>query len=279
MKLSWNKKKKIGIALGGGGVRGLAHITILEVLDELGVTPCCVAGTSMGAIVGVLYCSGLKTEVIKKDLLAEGKKRLNFPGLEEVKDLLKWFQFVTPGDYGKSLFRADKFVDYLLGRVKHLKFEELQIPLKIISADFWKREQVVMEKGDLFQAIQASMAVPGIFAPVQYEGKLLVDGGVVNPVPWDILPRDCDIRIAVEVTGRRTGTSAKTPFITDIVFNSFEAIEQNLNRIKREKDPPDIYIEPELTDIGIFDFHKTSRVFEQTEDSKVRFRNELKKLL
>ena len=260
MKLPWKKDMKIGVALGGGGVRGLAHIALLEVFDEMGITPCCIAGTSMGAVIGVLYSSGIKAEVIRKELLTEGRRRINFPGFDEFQDLLKWIQFVKPGVYGRSLFRADKFIDYLLGRIKSLKFEELKIPLKVVAADFWKREQVVFSSGSLQEAIKASMAVPGVFAPVQYKDKLLVDGGIVNPVPWDVLPDDCDIRIAIEVTGTRTGTPASKPFISDILFNSFEAIEHNLNRVKREMDPPDIYIEPVLPDIDIFDFHKTSNV-------------------
>ena len=279
MRLPWRKKLRVGIALGGGGVRGRAHIPVLQVLDDMGITPACVAGTSMGAIIGVLYCGGMTAAEIREELLGAGQRRLRFPRLLKGHELLKWLQFVLPDLDGRSLFRADKFLDYLFQRIQSFRFEELKIPLQVVAADFWAREPVVFRSGDLLTAVQASMAVPGVFAPVLRDGRLLVDGGMVNPVPWDILTGDCDMTIAVEVTGRRITSRKDRPSITELLFNTYETAEQNLNRLKKSLSPPDIYVAPELTNIGMLEFHKVDQVFRQTESACAQLRKDLEKLL
>jgi len=280
MKLPWRKKPRIGLALGGGGVRGLAHIPVLQVLDDMGITPACVAGTSMGAIIGVLYCGGMKAVEIREELLGAGQRHFRLPGVLKGHEILKWLQFVMPDLDGRSLFRADKFLEYLFRRIQSFGFEELKIPMQVVAADFWAREAVVLSSGDLVTAVQASMAVPGVFAPVLRDGRLLVDGGMVNPVPWDILSDDCDVTIAVEATGQRVMTRKDSrPSLTDLLFNTFETAEQNLNRLKRRLSPPDIYIAPELTNIGMLEFSKVDQVFRRTESACAQLRKALEKML
>ena len=197
--------KKIGIALGGGGAKGLSHVLMLEVLDEFGITPHRIAGTSIGAIAGVLYASGLTGKAIRENIEQMSlTEEDSFTDAFKKKDVFKWLQFIDIGWKEGGLLSADAFLDHLMEQVKATDFEELAIPLSVVAADFWDRNQVEFHTGDLRTAVHASIAIPGIFNPVVIDKQVLVDGGVVNPVPYDLLLNDCEITIAIDVMGSRT---------------------------------------------------------------------------
>ncbi len=197
---------RIGLALGGGGAKGLAHIPILEVLDELGVRPSAIAGTSIGAVIGALYASGVKGREIREGIhemvFSEGKgehRALDLPrGLRQILDLIDL-------DLGSGgLLRGEKFLERIYEDVRARSFEELQTPLKVVATEFWTREEVVFESGELLPAVRASMSLPVLFSPVVRGHRVLMDGGAVNPVPYDLLLDECDFTIAVDVAGSRT---------------------------------------------------------------------------
>jgi NTE family protein len=191
---------RIGIALGGGGARGLAHILMLEVLDELGIVPHRIAGTSIGAIIGLLYASGRSARDIRGllDQLTVAQNESWFEALTDTNGL-RWLGFLSPEFSRGGLLNPDGFLAYLKEMVGVERFDQLKLPLMMVATDFWKREEVILDSGPLIPAVQASMALPGVFAPVTLDGRLLVDGGLVNPVPYDLLGDDCDITIAVNV--------------------------------------------------------------------------------
>ena len=267
---------KIGIALGGGGARGLAHIPILEVFEELGLQPVCVAGTSIGAILGVLYCSGIPPSQIRHKLTEvslSGEER--WRDLLGKREILKWLD-ITRFQFDRSaLLRSDRVMDILFSDVGPRRFEDLHTPLKIVATDFWAREPVVLDRGELIPALKASMAVPGVFPPVEIEGRLLVDGGMVNPVPYDLLPPECDITIAVDVAGRRTSSSDETPSMADLVFNAFQIAARSIVHEKLCRVKPDIYVEPDIEDIRLLEFYKAAQVFRQAQPAKEQFKREL----
>jgi NTE family protein len=267
---------KIGIALGGGGAKGLAHILILEVLEELGLRPVCVAGTSIGALLGVLYCSGIPPSQTRRQMT-----EASLSGDESLRDLLgkreilKWLDFARFQFDGSALLRSDRVMDVLFSDLEPRRFEDLQTPLKIVATDFWAREPVVLDRGELIPALKASMAVPGVFPPVEIEGRLLVDGGMVNPVPYDLLPRECDITIAVDVAGKRTPSSDGIPSMADLVFNAFQIAARSIVREKLCRVQPDIYVEPDIEDIRLLEFYKAAQVFRQAQPAKEQFKREL----
>jgi len=272
--------KKVGIALGGGGVRGFAHVAMLEVIDELEVTPYCLAGTSMGAMIGALYASGLSAGQITKDLskVVASEKASNRISLTKFVKQMMELADLSLGHGG--LFKGEKIVNSLIERMDHVTtFEELKIPLKIVAADFWRREEVVFDSGELGPAIRASMAFPVIFAPVRHQGRLLVDGGTVNPVPYDLLARECDITIAIDVMGVRSKHGAESPSLNETLANVFQIAQQSILTERRKRIEPDIYIRPEIEDIETMEFHKIMSVREQAMAAQKQLREELERLL
>jgi len=271
--------QKIGLALGGGGAKGLAHIALLEVLDEFGIRPHCIAGTSIGAIIGVLYASGHPAREIREQI-----ERFSFKDGESLGDLLgrrdelfKWLDIINLNWGGNALLNADTFLEQLMEHTLGTRFDDLQIPLKVVAADFWQREQVVLESGELKPAIQASMALPGVFNPVVLGKQVLVDGGAVNPVPFDLLD-DCDLVIGVNVMGTRTESADLVPSMTEAVFNTFQIMQASILRHKLRHNPPDIFISPDIVDIQMLEFYKSEQVFEQAQSACEELRQRLTQL-
>lgn len=272
--------KKVGIALGGGGAKGLCHVLMLEVLDELGIKPHGIAGTSIGAIAGVLYASGLDGKSIRENI--EQMSLMEKDSLGDAltkKDVLKWLKFIDIGWKEGGLLSADTFLDHLMEEVKATDFEELKIPLNIVAADFWNRNQVVFHAGDLRTAVNASMAIPGIFNPVVIDEQVLVDGGVVNPVPYDLLLDECDITVAIDVMGTRTESKELIPSFSESIFNSFQIMQKSILKQKIAARPPDIYIAPEIVDIQMLEFYKAEEIFKQAQSAGDQLKRELEKLL
>ncbi len=212
-------RPKIGLALGGGGARGAAHIGVLRVLEEQGVPVDFVAGTSMGAVVGGLYASGLSPDEIEKaltsvdwnDTLSDrtAYKELTYRRKEDENRYLTSFE---AGLRGRRLalpsgLQSAQKVRFLLQtnllHVAHVRdFSQLPIPFQAVAADIETGEAVVLDSGDLAEAIRASISIPGVFSPMEIDGKLLVDGGIANNVPVDVVrAMGADIVIAVDVGG------------------------------------------------------------------------------
>lgn len=273
--------KKLGIALGGGGAKGVAHILMLEALEELGWQPYCISGTSIGAIIGALYASGNSAKGLRDDLTAASFSE-DGSFFDDIfnKDLSRWWDMLDLNFGGKGLLDAREFLARLHSKLKVSTFEELEVPLRIVAADFWEREQIVFDSGRLLPAVHASMALPGVFQPVQINGRVLIDGGVVNPVPFDALPEACDVVVAVDVIGQRELNEADPlPSFGDAIFNTVQIFEKSIVREKLRQRAPTIYIEPEITDIKVLEFFKAADVFRQAEPAKQKLKNELEKLL
>lgn len=263
-------KPSIGLALGSGGASGLAHIAMLEVFDEQGIRPAHISGTSIGAVVGGLYAAGLSGKDIRA-LFAEfdGEgfdfiRQLNNSGLG-LGDLLD-----TAFSEGGAMDPSG-VIDYLAGQVEVRRFDELRIPLSIVATDFWTGEAVVIEEGDIFEAIKASMAVPGLFKPMERGDRLLVDGGLSNPLPFDLLMGRHDIVIAVDVTGERR-RGEEPAGMSDLLFKTFEIMQQSIIRQMRMDQEPDLYLEPDAGDIQLLHFNRLSEILEMAEPAAAELR-------
>ena len=271
--------KKVGIALGGGGARGLAHIVMLSVLDDFGVRPQVIAGTSIGAVIGAFYAGGLSAARIREEIAY----LTSFPeSLEDVfkeRRLFGWFDFIDLRVTRNSILRIDKLLDRIDETIGISRLEDLPIPLKIVATDLWAHEEVVLDSGPLEEAVAASFAMPGIFKPVVREGRVLVDGGMVNPVPYDLIQDDCDIVIAVDVITPRRQKSKVGPSFTDTIFNAFQIAEKTIVRQKMNNRPPTIYIEPQIEDVLALEFHKAPKIYAQAERAREQLEVALEKAL
>ena len=272
---------KVGLALGGGGVRGLAHIPVLETLDELGIKPVAIAGTSMGSIIGALYASGRSGQEIRA--LVDGhiiKKGDRLSDVYRKKDqLIKWVKMFRPTTGSAGLVEANGLMGYLLDDLRVSTLEALPIPFKAVATDFYRCEPVVFSEGDLITAIRASISIPGVFVPVAHDGRILVDGGLTNQVPFDLLPDDCDVTIAVDVGPSWKSDETKPPSALDAVLGMFDIVVDQVVEAKLRERPPTIYLRPQLTGVRVLDFDKIETVFEQARPAMESLKAELKKRL
>ncbi len=266
----------IGLTLGGGGAKGFAHLPILEVFDELGLRPSAISGTSIGAILGALYASGMSAREITTVVQSFFPARSQL--LREIfqrRNANTFIQLLDPSFKPGSFFKGERVLDLLYRLMGTRDFAELNIPLKIVATDFWRHQEVVFEEGDLLYAIRASMAIPYVFAPVQTEDSIIVDGGLVNNLPFDHLPQDCDLKIAVDIAGDVSTPRNKAPGAFEAIFATYQIMMDALTQQKLKRLPLDIYVRPPIVDVELLEFHKALEVYRQGLAAKDKFRSEL----
>ena len=270
---------RIGLALGGGGAKGLAHIQMLEALDELGIRPHRIAGTSIGAIIGGLYAAGLSGKDIRaqvEQFFVDEKDAQE--KLFVLPKSLRWLDFIDPALAAGGLLSSNDFIDFLGEALPVHRFRDLKIPLKVVAAELLTGKTVVLESGKLLPALQASIAIPGVFPPVQLHGRDLVDGGVANPLPYDLLP-DCDIVIAVDVSGNRELEDGEELSFMGVLMQSFHTMSNNLVTEKLRRQRPQIYVRPNIRNVRVLEFYKARQVFEQSLPAKRQLVHDMKKAL
>jgi len=270
-------KRRIGVALGGGGARGLAHIPMLQVLDELGVRPHRIAGTSIGAVIGTLYAAGMSGQAIRDliDGLTVSRDESWLSALFE-QNVGRWWDFIEMQLGHGGLVDTAAFAAFILETAGVSRFGDLEIPLKMVAADLWERQQVVFERGNLGPALQATIAIPGLFSPVHHDGHVLVDGGLVNPVPYDLLFDDCEVVVAIDVAGRRSPMSTNGPGYFETVFNAMQLMQATIVREKLDCRPPDIYMRPSLDNIRVLEFNRVDEIYDQARPEAERLRRALR---
>ncbi len=267
-------RPKIGLVLSGGGARGLAHVGVLKVLQQLNVPVDYIAATSMGAIVGGLYASGMSPQVMEKQLEDVSWPTLlsDSPARSEVSFRRKEFEAAFPLGieigYRDGKVRTFKgalsgsnlelFLHELTRNVDNIdNFDQLPIPFRAVATNMVDGQQVVFDRGRLYQAMRASMSVPGMFAPVELDGRILGDGGLVNNLPVDIVrAMGADIVIAVNIG---------TPLMSRNQLSSLVGYASQMLNILTEQNvrtqlgalrPQDVLISPELGELTFLDFAK-----------------------
>ncbi len=265
---------RIGLALGGGSARGLAHILMLEALDELGAKPAIIAGTSMGAICGAAFATGMSA----KEIRAHFEESLSSRGA-----FFTRFAKKLPGGFS-SLWslRAPSVVDnvtlfeMLLPEAMRCDFAALKIPFIAIAADFYAMEQVVLDHGPLIPALAASCALPSLSRPVVIGERVLIDGGFVNPIPFDVIKDQADITIAVDVTGdTQRGSGTGVPGIFDAITGSTQLLFHSITREKLRYVAPDILVEPDVGRFAAMDYFKIPEIFAAAEPAKEALKRDL----
>lgn len=272
--------KKIGITFGAGGARGISHLLMIEALEELGIKPSIISGSSFGAIVGAFYAAGFTSKEMRDILnqLINPKRDSVFDFLLK-SDIAKLLTMFDPQFIKSGFIKGEKFQRFMESNLKVSKFEELSVPLRIVATDYWKKEEVVFDKGELIEPIKASYSLPGLFTPVKIKNRVLIDGGAVNPLPFDLIRNYCDITIAIDVTAVVAQSETGIPPTFDSVFTTYQTMQNSIIRERLKFLKPDIYIKPEIYDVRVFDFVKADSIFKQAKPAKKELKKQLGKIL
>lgn len=272
--------KKIGIAFGAGGARGIAHLLMIEALEELGIKPSVISGTSIGAVVGAFYAAGFNSKEMRETLnqLLNPKSDSVFDFLLR-SDIIKLISMFDPQFIKSGFIKGDKFQKFLESHLKISKFEDLEVPLKVSATDYWKKEEIVFEKGDLLAAVRASYSIPGLFTPIKIKNRILIDGGAVNPLPYDLIMKQCDTTIAIDVTPSYSTNVQEMPPTFDSVFTTYQIMQNSIIQEKMKFIRPDIYIKPKIFDVRVFDFAKAESILTQSASAKKELKKQLEKFL
>ena len=249
------------IAFGGGGARGLAHIHVIEALDELGIRPVAIAGSSIGAIMGAGMAAGMTVAEIHDYARSILGRRAQVAS--------RMWRGARPGTFGEVVrgglrvtqFDAERILKAFLPDAVPRTFAELGIPLKVTATDFFGHRLAVCNDGDLHSALAASAAIPAVFRPVLRDGRLLIDGGIYNPVPFDLLQGEADIVIAIDVVGAPSERDRKKrPNSMDLMFGASQLMMQSIIANKLMQRRPDILLRPRVSGYRVLDFLKIDAV-------------------
>lgn len=247
--------KKIGLALGGGGARGIAHIGVLNVLIEERIEPDYVVGCSMGAIIGAYYCLGLDLLEAEKEIKSFNKKK----AIKELFDI----------KMKSGLLGGKKAYKYLKKMLHDKSFDDLNKPFKTIATNLASGEEKIISEGDLVTAIQASMSVPGVFPPVEIDGQYYIDGGVSNPTPTDVVKNmGADVIIGVDLVMARD-IEIKNPNILNTIMQSYDIMRtQSIKSRLTFADKETILIKPDMRSlIEGFKFFKMEEFIKSGEEA------------
>jgi NTE family protein len=254
------------IAFGGGGARGLAHIHVIEALDELGIRPVAIAGSSIGALVGAGVASGMSGRDIHdyaRSILGTRAQVASRMWRARPGTLAEAME----GGFRFGQFNVERILKAFLPEVVPASFEELKIPLKVTATDYFGHKLAVFDSGELHSALAASAAIPAVFRPVMRDGRMLIDGGIYNPVPFDLVEGAADITIAVDVVGGPEEGS-KRPTSIDLMFGATQLLMQSIIANKLTQCRPDILIRPPVSRFRVLDFMKIDAVMAETEAVK-----------
>lgn len=263
----------LGVALGGGGMKGWAHVGVLAELERLGLRPGVVAGTSAGALIGAYYAAGYSIEEMKRFMREQRTAAL----------------FSLRFD-GQGLLSTESFHAYLADHLRDCTFADLEVPFYVIATDLRTGKEVVLREGSVVQAVLASSAIPGIFAPVEVGGRLLVDGGLCNNVPVsplvghgvrftlavrlhpeaDPLPGEPPSPAAPDPEAtrrvvslsmwterlRRTfrGAPGNVPNGFEVIGRALEIVMGQLAGYRLQAHPPDVLLTPDVGHVGMLSF-------------------------
>lgn len=251
--------QKIGLALGGGGARGLAHIGVLKVLAKAGIDIDMIAGSSMGSIIGACYALGKEMEEVEKIILEFTSKR-------------KIASLIDFGFSNGSVMKGKKSYDFLASYIGDATFAKSNIPFSVVATNLNSGEEKIFNRGKIMDAIKASSCVPGIFPPVKIGKDYFIDGGVVNPTPVDVVKEmGADVIIAVDLVMSKH-VNFENPSMFTTLMQSYEIIRNQAIKLKQKSSlARAIIIKPEarsLTDS--FKFHNIKKFIKSGEDATMK---------
>ncbi|MCH7408566.1 patatin-like phospholipase family protein [Belliella sp. DSM 111904] len=244
-------KQRIGLAFSGGGIRGIAHLGVIKALDEFGIKPDQVSGSSAGAIAGAMYCKGYKADEIFDAIVSTN-----------------YFKFMRPAISWTGIFRMDTVVALFEKYFTEDDFASLSIPLTVAATDIKRGKVVYFSKGPLIKAVMASSCIPGMFDPIEIDGRYYVDGGVLNNMPVEPHEGVCDVIIGVNcnhLPEEHNITNIKNLIERTVIMS------MNYNVYSR-KNKCDFFIEPKgLAKYGVFDIKKAGEIYDAGYQAALKF--------
>ncbi len=271
--------KTFALALGGGGARGLAHIAVLEALDDMSARPAAIAGTSIGALIGAAYAAGMSGKDIRHYVIALAHKQ------GEIARRLLAARAGTLADFFSGAFGqatqldAERFCAQFLPEAVPAEFSELAIPLTVLATDLHRRQEAPLSSGPLRPALAGSIAVPGLFRPVVSDGRILVDGGATNPLPFDRLAGLADLIVAVDVFGVPAAERSDLPGVWEGVFTTLLIMGSAIVAAKHKQAAPDLVIRPNIAIFRMLDFYQASAILRVADSVKPEVKEKLGALL
>lgn len=274
------RETNIALALGGGGARGLAHVLMLEAFDELGIRPSFITGTSIGAIYGAAYAAGLSAALIRahtEEVLGQRldlARNLIAARSDPVQKLFRLFSLRS------SLLKPEALLEHILPSRVPRRFEDLRTPLAVVATDFYAQDTIVFSEGDLRQAIAASIALPVIFQPVIVNNRAYMDGGLVDPLPFDLAATRGDITVAVDVSGApRSDPRQMGPGAVEAIVACSQILQRSLVREKLKHQQPDVYIEVDVDAFHVLEFHRFREILAAAAPAKDLLKRKLALLM
>jgi NTE family protein len=269
---------ELALVLGAGGARGLSHILVLEALDELGVRPALIAGCSMGAIVGAAYAAGLSGKDLREHVAITFKDRARV--IARLLDArIGKFTDLMRGVGNPVLIDGERMLDLFWPEAVPDRFEELAIPFMALAADYHLHSEVALTSGPLTPAVAASLAIPGLVRPVVIGERVLVDGGAINPLPYDRLMAAGRIVMAVDTSASATISDRRIPEPLEAMVGVSQILTRTIVQRMIERQPPDILIRAGVDSIGGLDFFKAKAILEAAEPVKDEVKRRLAQAL
>jgi NTE family protein len=266
--------KTFALALGVGGARALAQVAVIEALDEMGVRPVAIAGSSFGALIGAAYAAGMTGKAIRRHVIALAHDRGGIVARLVAARAAPLAQWIAAPLGNPMLLDAAKFCGAFMPPAVPDDFAALTIPLKVVATDLHGRCEIVLTAGALKAAVAASMAIPGLIRPVEIDGRVLVDGVAVNPLPFDCLRGLADVVLAVDCSGGPDEIGGM-PNPWAAMFTTVAIMGQSIVAEKLKSGGPDLVIHPNVRIFGALDFFQASAILRAAEPAKA----EVKRLL
>lgn len=269
--------KTFALALGGGGARGLAHILVLEALDELGVKPVAISGVSIGAAIGAAYAAGMSGRAIRRHMIDIAHNRGDTLSRLNGARALALREMLGAGFANPLVLDAERLAAAFLPAAVPETFEGLKIPLTVVATDLYGRAEMDFRAGALRPAVAASMALPGLMQPVTLNGRIYVDGAALNPLPFDRLPA-ADVVVAVD-SSLVPSSPDEVPGPWDTIFTTMSVIGHALSVRKMEQKRPDLILKPNLSGFRLIDFFRASVILRTADAIKAEVKETLPGLL
>ena len=272
-------RRSFALALGGGGARGLAHIAVLEALDEMRTRPAAIAGTSIGALIGAAYAAGMSGKEIRRFVLMLAHDRAEILRRLIATRAGTFANLLNLGFGSATLVDAEKFCEQFLPAKVPDEFGALEIPLLIVATDLYRREQAVFSSGALKPALAASIALPAVMRPVVLAERVLIDGGAINPLPFEELRGRADVVVAVDISGAPTDARRDIPNPWECMLATVLVMANAIAAEKIKRGAPDLIVRPKVGVFRALDFLQASAILRAAEPVKAELKEKLAALL
>jgi NTE family protein len=272
-------RRSFALALGGGGARGLAHIAVLEALDDMRRRPAAIAGTSIGALIGAAYAAGMSGKEIRRFVIMLAHDRGEILRRLIATRAGTFANLLNLGFGSATLVDGEKFCEQFLPEKVPHDFGELEIPLLVVATDLYRREQAVFSSGALKPALAASIALPAVMRPVVLAKRILIDGGATNPLPFEELRGRADVVVAVDISGAPTDARRDIPNPWECVLATVLVMANAITAEKIKRGAPDLIVRPNVGAFRALDFLQASAILRAAEPVKAELKEKLAALL